>query len=102
MDNEISMVINGIKIVPDIYVPHHQRVARSLKERLFTRPWRPFDKFKNIDSHIIYIVNGVGIVSYKTFSDLKKTGYLENCKIIGDEEKVALVAKALTSNKQRE
>lgn len=60
------------KLHPDRNIGDIEFVERSWKERLFTWPWNPFNKYKTLECNMVYRVNGEFICSYKTYEILKK------------------------------
>lgn len=58
--------ILGMKLVVNKYVPDTSTVKRTWKERLFTLPWRPFSKYKNIYAPRAFLLDGTVYVSPKT------------------------------------
>lgn len=55
------------KVVADPSISDYETVPRSWRERLFTRPWRPFIKTKVIFSPIAYVMpGGTVMVSVRT------------------------------------
>lgn len=62
----------GYVIEPSMYVSDYVTVNRTWKERLFTRPWNPFQKVKAIKEPKAYLLNGRALVSYETFAKIQK------------------------------
>lgn len=55
-----------MKILPDRYISDWHWVKRSWKERLFTRPWKPWKHRKIVNSPRAYIIGDTAYVSYAT------------------------------------
>ncbi len=67
-------------IEPCLYVSDYTTVKRSWKERLFGRPWNPFQDVKAIYEPSVYFVGNRALVSYKTYAKIQesKTNEKEN------------------------
>ncbi len=65
-----ELTINGIKIIPDSFIPTTFPVKRTWRERLFTWPLKPFKKYKQVKEDRAYFINGQVLVSHKTFAKL--------------------------------
>jgi hypothetical protein len=57
---------------PSIYVSDYTTIARTWRERLFTLPFRPFQKTKTIGRPTAFEVDGVYFVSLKSYEKLQK------------------------------
>ena len=65
MDNVAN--IRGIRVIEDLYTPefNYKKVKRTLRERLFTRPFNPFnpfERFKEVKDGRCIIRHNYGIV----------------------------------------
>ena len=72
MLHENGIWVNGVLIKPSPYVTDYTLVRRTWKERLFTLPWRPFQKIKTGWWPRVYILpkEKVGYCSYRTWAEL--------------------------------
>lgn len=62
----------GYEILPCMYVSDISIVKRTWKERLFSLPWKPFQKTKEIEEPKVYLSETIAVVSYKTYYRLMK------------------------------
>ena len=56
-----------MKIIPDKWISDLDWAKRPWKERLFTRPWRPWRRQKLVTSPRAYILGDTAYVSYATY-----------------------------------
>lgn len=56
-----------MKLTPCMYVNDYETVRRTLKERLFSRPWTPLVKYKRVYSPMAYQLGDETLVSYQTY-----------------------------------
>jgi hypothetical protein len=68
LERNPKVEVNGVTYRPDIYVSDIEE--RSLRERLFSKPWRPFKKYKEI-ARVYYIDDKSAVCSYKTFRKIQ-------------------------------
>lgn len=61
-----------MKIIVDNYVSDYDQVKRTWKERIFTLPWRPFEKFKLVYNPKMYVIGNSIICSHCTEIRLKQ------------------------------
>jgi hypothetical protein len=68
-----AMTYKGLKLVPSEYVSDIVTVRRTLTERLFDSPWRPFQSHKEVMDPRLFIVAGDTIIcSFRSFALLSK------------------------------
>lgn len=67
----------GCKVVASIYAPDNKFVRRTWKERLFTRPWKPFTRTKSVEANWAYYLKDLNtaIVTFRTAALLEKEGF---------------------------
>lgn len=64
---------NGLKIVVNNHITDAAVAKRSWKERLFTRPFKPFEKFRVVnDPHAFILDNGTIVCSQGTYNKIMK------------------------------
>lgn len=71
-----------MKYQADVNVADFYDVERTWRERLFTSPWRPWQKYSRIRQSMVYVVmleDGelLALVSPVTFKQLKEQGLEE-------------------------
>lgn len=67
------MKLHNLEVIPSQWVSDYESVMRSWKERLFTRPWRPFQKTKSVYSPKAYkVLDEQIIMSFQSYEILKK------------------------------
>ncbi len=67
-----DVTVSGTRIVCSICVNDHCQKKRSIKERLFTKPWSPFKKYKTVHSPVAFMLDGMVVVSPETYSKIMK------------------------------
>lgn len=67
LDRDPHIKIGNIEIRPDRNISDWK--TRSLRERLFSRPWRPMQKIRH--KPIAYIVGTNILMSWASFNELK-------------------------------
>lgn len=67
-----ALTYNGLRVVPNMYISDVETVERSWKERLFTFPWEPFKKYKEVYNPRVWLVGDDILVSYETYSRMMK------------------------------
>ncbi len=69
--------LSGKNIEACVYISDYRQVLRSFKERLFTLPWRPFEKYKSVYHPVAYQIGDIILVSYQTCATLIKGGIIK-------------------------
>ncbi len=72
-----------MKIVSDIHISDYETVKRSWKERLFSRPWRPFVRFNKVHKPKVYQFGDTYICSPQTEARIQSA--LKNSSPLGWE-----------------
>lgn len=67
-----KLIIDGITIIPDVHMYDYVTRQLSWKERLFSRPWRPLQKTKQIYDPTAFVFDDQVIVSYEMFAKLQR------------------------------
>ena len=57
-------LLNTIRVYEDPFCMTGEEVRRTWKERLFTRPWRPWRKTKHISVPALFYVPRIGYVGH--------------------------------------
>lgn len=67
------MFYKGLTLVPCMYINDTKAVRRSLRERLFTLPWKPLLSTKIVKCPILYLLkDDLAYCSYETYARLSK------------------------------
>lgn len=70
----IKSLGSNIDIIASPFVSDLERVKRTWKERLFSRPWNPLQKYKTEYRPYALIAGSICIVSYQTYAKLIEEG----------------------------
>jgi hypothetical protein len=99
-DYELDIVINGLTVRPNVYVSDTATIVRTWMERIFEKPWNPLKTTKSEYFPRVFLFEGIAVVSYQTFSIIKKQGCLREGTIIGPATEVQRAAKALRNDSE--
>ena len=74
-----NIVSLGLTVEMSIYVNDNEHIRRTWKERLFTKPWKPLQRWKWVFKPKAHVIEWDGttraIVSPQTYDALLKSGY---------------------------
>lgn len=63
---------NGVRVYSSIYIPNEIRTKRTLFNRLFSRPWKPFKIYNYSENNKVYMAGEIGFCSYRAYELLHK------------------------------
>ena len=71
MPSDLLGGLSGLELIVDNYMPKYRWIKRTWRERLFTRPWRPWVSKRQVQTEYAYIFRNHIILSPEASKTIK-------------------------------